>query len=575
MDYEKEYKGALERAKKLYERGTITESLSYVFPELKESEDERIKKRIIALVNAHGQGRYKEEMLAWLEKQDKIVDYYEDRLDECACKYFNKGYKHALEKQGEPTDINPSEFDLRLNKLLKQFETLPKEELASSLSFYLNVVQNDGTYREEKQGGVPVTINIDKMVEDYANNEECDNEGFGKPVNCMIRAYRQGLTDAIVILNLRKQGEQNLIMAKSPQLGGQRSTDKIELRFKVGDWVVENGVNGNPVQITSFEEDKGVGVKVWFSNGTGTWVDYLKGYHKWTIEDAKEGDVLFMDNGASNCIFIYKSFNNGIINKYASYNKFGFESEHYLVLNDGYVIPATKEQRDTLIKAMSDAGYTFDFEKKELNKNSKSFADGGCKAKIEVEQNPAWSEEDENEVAILESYIRSGEWSESHIDRALGIVDELVNKCKSSKDKVQPNQEWNGADNVRSTSTMQVLEYAKSIPDYNQFGIDDINKNINWIKSLKERVQPKQEWSEEDEKIFNGIILRCKKYGHQEQIDWLKSLKQRYTWKPNDEQIDVLEQFISEYKDIDDNFRAYPISHNIESLYNDLKKLTE
>jgi hypothetical protein len=56
----------------------------------------------------------------------------------------------------------------------------------------------------DKQGD-PVTINIDKMVEDYANNKECDNEGFGKPVNCMIRAYRQGLTDAIATLNLRKQ----------------------------------------------------------------------------------------------------------------------------------------------------------------------------------------------------------------------------------------------------------------------------------------------------------------------------------------------------------------------------------
>ena len=41
MDYEKAYKEALERARKLYEKGTITESLNYIFPELKESEDER------------------------------------------------------------------------------------------------------------------------------------------------------------------------------------------------------------------------------------------------------------------------------------------------------------------------------------------------------------------------------------------------------------------------------------------------------------------------------------------------------------------------------------------------------
>ena len=42
----KAYDKALERAKKLYEQGTITENLSYIFPELKESEDERIRKWI-------------------------------------------------------------------------------------------------------------------------------------------------------------------------------------------------------------------------------------------------------------------------------------------------------------------------------------------------------------------------------------------------------------------------------------------------------------------------------------------------------------------------------------------------
>jgi len=43
----------------------------------------------------------------------------------------------------------------------------------------------------------PVTIDIDKMVNNYANNNEHGNEEFGKPVGCMIRAYRQGLNDAI------------------------------------------------------------------------------------------------------------------------------------------------------------------------------------------------------------------------------------------------------------------------------------------------------------------------------------------------------------------------------------------
>ena len=73
-----------------------------------------------------------------------------------------------------------------------------------------------------------------------------------------------------------------------------------------------------------------------------------------------------------------------------------------------------------------------------------------------LEQKPVWSEEDENEVAILEAYIRSGEWSESHIDRALGIVDELVNKVKS----LRPTKQWKPSD-----EQMEALRYVTNF-DY-------------------------------------------------------------------------------------------------------------
>ena len=77
MDYEKKYKEALGRAKKLYEQGTITESLGYVFPELKESKDERIRKAIYIYLDwLDGRKDYApkgiytiKDMIAWLEKQ--------------------------------------------------------------------------------------------------------------------------------------------------------------------------------------------------------------------------------------------------------------------------------------------------------------------------------------------------------------------------------------------------------------------------------------------------------------------------------------------------------------------------
>lgn len=81
MDYEKKYKDALERAK--YYREGITDRklengeniLDYIFPELKDSEDERIRKGIIKFIKVSKPGwqNYSDysSWIAWLEKQGK------------------------------------------------------------------------------------------------------------------------------------------------------------------------------------------------------------------------------------------------------------------------------------------------------------------------------------------------------------------------------------------------------------------------------------------------------------------------------------------------------------------------
>ena len=121
-----------------------------------------------------------------------------------------------------------------------------------------------------------------------------------------------------------------------------------------------------------------------------------------------------------------------------------------------------------------------------------------------------------------------------------------------------------------------------------EFEYPDKETYNNWLTWLEKQGEQTLAWSEEDEEIYSRICYLIhsaafenydvdevgKELGKYAKItDWLKTIKTRCTWKPSDEQIDALEQFISEYKDIDDNSRAYPISHNIESLYNNLKKL--
>jgi hypothetical protein len=86
----------------------------------------------------------------------------------------------------------------------------------------------------------------------------------------------------------------------------------------------------------------------------------------------------------------------------------------------------------------------------------------------------------------------------------------------------------------------------------------------NWFKSLKDRVQPKQEWSGDDEKKRNLLIAilnvnhpnGCFKVNpidttdmeamsKDELVSWLKSLRPQNTWKPSDEQMEYLAKAIS------------------------------
>ena len=49
-------------------------------------------------------------------------------------------------------------------------------------------------------------------------------------------------------------------------------------------------------------------------------------------------------------------------------------------------------------------------------------------------------------------------------------------------------------------------------------------KYVDWLKSLKDRVQPKIEWSEDDERKYIQAIEALEDFGKFELADWLKEL---------------------------------------------------
>ena len=90
MDYEKKYKEALERARKCLDekQDRCFVRPDVIFPELKESEDERIRKALIEYFNeqcdmSDWNGVYGYQVVAWLEKQkptNSIIHFKADNF---------------------------------------------------------------------------------------------------------------------------------------------------------------------------------------------------------------------------------------------------------------------------------------------------------------------------------------------------------------------------------------------------------------------------------------------------------------------------------------------------------------
>lgn len=77
MNYEDNYKQALERAKDMLSYKEVRqEDMEYLFPELKNIEDEQMIEKLKSCVYAADltiEGR--NELITWIEKQHEISDY--------------------------------------------------------------------------------------------------------------------------------------------------------------------------------------------------------------------------------------------------------------------------------------------------------------------------------------------------------------------------------------------------------------------------------------------------------------------------------------------------------------------
>ena len=90
---------------------------------------------------------------------------YNKIVDKCI---FEGGF---VEDFAEVNHINPSEFDKRLNALLKEFEDIPKEELACTLRFYLDVVRLDDLRERKPVCKMEATGTLKELIDNIDEEE--------------------------------------------------------------------------------------------------------------------------------------------------------------------------------------------------------------------------------------------------------------------------------------------------------------------------------------------------------------------------------------------------------------------
>lgn len=269
----------------------------------------------------------------------------------------------------------------------------------------------------------------------------------------------------------------------------QNPADKVESKFKVGDWVMLD----RPVLITKVEDMPYNTHQYWTSDGT--WFGDTTKAKLWTIQDAKDGDVLACENGWT-CIF-KTLVNDETFSSYCFMDntkwfcETGSEGhtlrEEFVKAYNGKIHPATKEQRDTLIKVMADAGYTFDFEKKELKKIEKEIEIPFGAKDSELQEvtyyiPKGFHAEIDDDKIVIKKGDQKPTWSEGDEMMLESVLDKIGDlgtgeMCKEWLKSLRPQSHWRPSD-----EQVEALQTAIGI-------VGELTPTASLLKEIREQLK--------------------------------------------------------------------------------------
>lgn len=361
--------------------------------------------------------------------------------------------------------------------------------------------------------------------------------------------------------------------------GEKKTAENTEPKFKPGDWIVFNG-------LTLYIKEVVKGYYRTISKG-GITNSYDWGIDNvarlWTIQEAKDGDVLATDKYYENIsIFKENHFNpedfKGFLFVHCTYDR---NNNHFypmlLASQEKNYRPATKEQSDLLFQKMKEKGYEWDFEKKELKKieqksvdksepkfktGDKVLADGKVYTiklvnednyivdengkdvqehfsytkdwKLYEQKPTALSEEDKEEVkdlrylvaAELAKYVGDDFWKSPWALDSTGASYPLhFAKLGAKWQKEQKSVDWSEED---EKVTKWVIDYIGNCPNESFDFYGGVGKEavLSWLNKLKDilQLQPKQDSTD---RFFEGfkkgeqsVIENYGKYGLCKPTEW-------------------------------------------------------
>ena len=137
---------------------------------------------------------------------------------------------------------------------------------------------------------------------------------------------------------------------------------------------------------------------------------------------------------------------------------------------------------------------------------------------------PTWSEEDEKIISDAEVWLDTlCDYLKDSSSAYISNVRVIISKLKSLKDRVQPHPQWSEEDETVLNNLIYALANDRIGNNRDEY--------VDWLKSF--HPQPKQEWSEEDERNKRNLksVLFYDKHLPKDTYfqlnDWLKSLKER------------------------------------------------